>query len=68
MKKVIAVFLILVLIVSLTGCFQDPTPPPIEKDDEKIKSDEDASDKTAEIGDDLEGLSGTLKDLDDDLG
>lgn len=66
-EKIIAITLVLILIVSFSGCLGPEPVQNITKDD-KIDSKEKASDKTAEVSDDLEGLSGSLKDLDDELG
>ncbi len=63
MKKIIIGILILVLIVSFSGCFEQ-TP----EAKEKITSKEEASKTTVEISEDLDGLSGSLKELDDELG
>lgn len=59
-NKIIAIVLVLILIVSFSGCLGPPAT--TEETDEKIKSKEEAADKTAEVGDDLEGLGGSLKD------
>jgi uncharacterized lipoprotein YehR (DUF1307 family) len=67
MKKVIAGFLVLILIVSFSGCFERATPKE-EKKEEKIESKEEASKTTAEVSEDIEGLSGSLKKLDEELG
>ncbi|MBU2100267.1 hypothetical protein KKG83_03570 [Candidatus Micrarchaeota archaeon] len=65
MKKIIAIALVLILIVGFTGCFQEP---PKEEITKKIESDKEASDKKAEVSEDLDALGDSLKELDDELG
>lgn len=57
-KKLIAITMILlVLIVGISGCTID-----------KVSNEEEASDKVLEVSETMDDISGTLEEVDSDLG